>query len=59
MEGAQGAFARELGNASNNLRFEQANNQRGEWTSALGRLQAENDANYGMHLDERDFAANR
>lgn len=59
MEGAQGAFARELGNSSNNLRFGQADAQRGEWTAAVARQQNDLDAQYGSYLDQRDFNANR
>lgn len=48
-----------MGNSSNNLRFNQAQQQAGAWTDAVGRQQNELDANYGMYLDQRDFAANR
>jgi len=48
-----------LGNSSNNLRFGQADAQRDEWTNAIGREQSDLDKQYGMYVDERDFAANR
>lgn len=48
-----------MGNSSNNLRFSQADAQRDAWTGAVGREQQDLDANYGMYLDQRDFAANR
>lgn len=59
LQGAQQGLARELSNSANTIRFQQADNQRGEWTRALGRLQGAYDADYDMYRDQRDFAANR
>ena len=59
LQGAQDAFAHQLGEASTNIRATQADALRDAWTQMMGRNQAADDAAYQQYLDQRDFQANR
>lgn len=59
LQGAQDAYAHQLGEASTNIRAQQADAQRDAWTQMMGRNQAADDAGYQQYLDQRDFQANR
>lgn len=59
LQGSQQAFARELANSSNDIRYQNADAQRGEYNSMLGRNQAGLDANYQQYQDQQNYGANR
>jgi hypothetical protein len=58
-QGSQYAFARELGNASNDIRYQNADAQRQEYNNMQGRNQAGLDAQYGQYQDQQNYGANR
>lgn len=55
LQGAQDAFAHQLGEASTNIRATQADAQREAWNQLMARQQAGLDANYQQYLDQRGF----